>query len=157
MQASAALALACKAHIKNPQTLKNVLMLLSVSQVMLLRTSPCAAARFLREKTVQSRLGVGWEEVWLAHLCRLAGRRTEEECTHTQVQGGGSESAACRLDVWRCLCLCFFGFQWLVVYFNFPILLFISKQTAVLDLRRPGNRWFKHQVEKTLKLWWAWV
>lgn len=30
VQASAALALACKTHIKNPQTLKNVLMLLSV-------------------------------------------------------------------------------------------------------------------------------
>ncbi len=100
VQASPTLALACKmcAHIINPQTLKNVPTLLEVSQVMLLHTS-LLQGRPCRVQSPESRLGVGWEDVWWAHLCRLAGRRTREECSHTLVQGVGSECAACRLDI----------------------------------------------------------
>lgn len=76
------------AYIINPQTLKNVLMVLSNSQVMLLSPSHCASCEvYLRKNPGQSRLGVGWEGVWLVHLCRLAGRRTREECTHTHGSG----------------------------------------------------------------------
>lgn len=125
-QVQAALALACTmcTEFRNSQPLKNVLMLLGVSQVMLHLTSHSAACGVYMRK--QTGCWVGRSPA--PHLCNMAGRRAKEECSHTQVQGGGFECASCRLDKWRCLCV---GFQLFVVYLKFQILLLISKRAAV--------------------------
>lgn len=147
-EVQAALALACTmcTEFRNSQPSKNVLMLLGVSQVRLHLTPHSAACGVYMRK--QTGYWVGRSPA--AHVCNMAGRRAKEECSHTQVQGGGSKCASCRLEKRRCLCV---GFQLLVVYFNFQILLLISKRAAVSFFRASVlQRARCLETENTLKL-----
>lgn len=115
-------------HYKRLKPWRMYFMLLGVSQLML-HTSHSASCKVHVTHVVLFRLGVGWEKVWLAHLYRLAGRRTREECTQTQNQGGGFE--CCCLQPRRLKMIVSVSLDFRSLWYTFQILLlFQSKQLS---------------------------
>ena len=92
----------CKplAYIINPQTLKNVLMALGDSQVMLLSTSHCASCEVYLRKHGAVQTG-RWVGRSLVGTFVQTGREEDQRGMHphSRFRQGGSGCAACRLHV----------------------------------------------------------